>query len=113
MTYAAADDRYDSMSYRRTGRSGLDLPAISLGLWHNFGDDDEDQPDHGQPEQALDHRADDGDHQPDEDQDAEESQHGTPPVQRGSVRPTRREGRRALLRQLPWLRPPRRLAARG
>jgi L-glyceraldehyde 3-phosphate reductase len=31
--------RYDSMTYRRTGRSGLDLPAISLGLWHNFGDD--------------------------------------------------------------------------
>ena len=38
MTYVAADDRYDSMEYRRTGRSGLDLPAISLGLWHNFGD---------------------------------------------------------------------------
>ena len=39
MAYRAADDRYDSMTYRRTGRSGLDLPAISLGLWHNFGDD--------------------------------------------------------------------------
>src|SRR4051812_1718775 len=39
MAYAAADDRYDSMTYRRTGRSGLDLPAISLGLWQNFGDD--------------------------------------------------------------------------
>ena len=39
MTYAAAENRYDSMTYRRTGRSGLDLPAISLGLWHNFGDD--------------------------------------------------------------------------
>jgi L-glyceraldehyde 3-phosphate reductase len=39
MTYLAADDRYDSMTYRRTGTSGLDLPAISLGLWHNFGDD--------------------------------------------------------------------------
>jgi L-glyceraldehyde 3-phosphate reductase len=39
MTYRAADDRYDSMTYRRTGRSGLDLPAVSLGLWHNFGDD--------------------------------------------------------------------------
>jgi L-glyceraldehyde 3-phosphate reductase len=38
MTYVAADDRYDKMVYRRTGRSGLDLPAISLGLWHNFGD---------------------------------------------------------------------------
>lgn len=34
-----ATDRYDRMQYRRTGRSGLDLPAISLGLWHNFGDD--------------------------------------------------------------------------
>jgi L-glyceraldehyde 3-phosphate reductase len=39
MSYRAADDRYHSMTYRRTGRSGLDLPAISLGLWHNFGDD--------------------------------------------------------------------------
>jgi L-glyceraldehyde 3-phosphate reductase len=39
MSYRAADDRYDSMTYRRTGDSGLDLPAISLGLWHNFGDD--------------------------------------------------------------------------
>jgi L-glyceraldehyde 3-phosphate reductase len=39
MTYAAAENRYDSMTYRRTGRSGLDLPAISLGLWHNFGHD--------------------------------------------------------------------------
>ncbi|WP_282947396.1 L-glyceraldehyde 3-phosphate reductase [Cellulomonas endometrii] len=36
--YRAADDRYDRMPYRRTGRSGLDLPALSLGLWHNFGD---------------------------------------------------------------------------
>ncbi len=35
--YAAASDRYDSMTYRRTGRSGLDLPALSLGLWQNFG----------------------------------------------------------------------------
>ncbi|WP_448627511.1 L-glyceraldehyde 3-phosphate reductase [Geodermatophilus sp. URMC 64] len=39
MAYTAAEDRYDSMIYRRCGRSGLDLPAISLGLWHNFGDD--------------------------------------------------------------------------
>ncbi|MFJ6025958.1 L-glyceraldehyde 3-phosphate reductase [Pseudarthrobacter sp. NPDC092424] len=39
MTYSAADNRYDSMPYRRVGRSGLRLPAISLGLWHNFGDD--------------------------------------------------------------------------
>ncbi|WP_432002578.1 L-glyceraldehyde 3-phosphate reductase [Streptomyces sioyaensis] len=37
--YHAAESRYDSMNYRRTGRSGLKLPAISLGLWHNFGDD--------------------------------------------------------------------------
>src|SRR5690606_1625606 len=38
MPYTAADDRYDTMSYRRTGRSGLLLPEISLGLWQNFGD---------------------------------------------------------------------------
>jgi len=41
--YRAAENRYDSesptMAYRRTGRSGLKLPEISLGLWHNFGDD--------------------------------------------------------------------------
>ncbi len=38
MTYLPAADRYDgSMPYRRTGRSGIDLPAISLGLWQNFG----------------------------------------------------------------------------
>jgi L-glyceraldehyde 3-phosphate reductase len=35
--YTANDKRYDSMQYRRTGRSGIKLPAISLGLWHNFG----------------------------------------------------------------------------
>jgi L-glyceraldehyde 3-phosphate reductase len=39
MVYVAAENRYDSMPYRRVGRSGLKLPAISLGLWHNFGDD--------------------------------------------------------------------------
>jgi L-glyceraldehyde 3-phosphate reductase len=39
MPYTAADDRYDRMLYRRCGRSGLQLPAISLGLWHNFGGD--------------------------------------------------------------------------
>jgi L-glyceraldehyde 3-phosphate reductase len=39
MTYIPADDRYDTMPYRRTGRSGLLLPAISLGLWQNFGGD--------------------------------------------------------------------------
>ena len=37
--YRPADDRYDTMQYRPIGRSGLKLPAISLGLWHNFGDD--------------------------------------------------------------------------
>ena len=39
MTYLAASDRYDAMDYRRVGRSGLKLPALSLGLWHNFGHD--------------------------------------------------------------------------
>jgi L-glyceraldehyde 3-phosphate reductase len=39
MTYVAADDRYGRMPYRRCGRSGLELPAVSLGLWHNFGHD--------------------------------------------------------------------------
>ena len=39
MTYAPAPRRYDSMTYRRTGRSGLMLPAITLGMWHNFGQD--------------------------------------------------------------------------
>ena len=38
MTFPA-QDRYDRMQYRRSGRSGLDLPAVSLGLWNNFGDD--------------------------------------------------------------------------
>ena len=37
--YLAAEERYDRMRYRRCGRSGLKLPAISLGLWQNFGDD--------------------------------------------------------------------------
>jgi L-glyceraldehyde 3-phosphate reductase len=37
MPYLAADNRYDSMPYNRTGRSGLKLPAISLGWWYNFG----------------------------------------------------------------------------
>ena len=37
MTYVAAPDRYDSMTYRRAGRSGVRLPLISLGMWHNFG----------------------------------------------------------------------------
>ncbi|HEX6455452.1 MAG TPA: L-glyceraldehyde 3-phosphate reductase [Solirubrobacterales bacterium] len=40
MSYLAAEDRYEGkMRYRRCGRSGLDLPVLSLGYWHNFGDD--------------------------------------------------------------------------
>ena len=39
MSHVPAAARYDSMPYRRTGRSGLKLPLLSLGLWHNFGDD--------------------------------------------------------------------------
>jgi L-glyceraldehyde 3-phosphate reductase len=39
MTYVPADDRYERMAYRRSGRSGLQLPAVSLGLWQNFGHD--------------------------------------------------------------------------
>jgi L-glyceraldehyde 3-phosphate reductase len=39
MPYVAASNRYDSMPYRRSGRSGLQLPSISLGLWQNFGGD--------------------------------------------------------------------------
>ena len=39
MTYVPADDRYEQSPYRRCGRSGIQLPAISLGLWNNFGDD--------------------------------------------------------------------------
>ncbi len=38
MTYHAAENRYDNMHYARTGRSGLLLPRVSLGFWHNFGD---------------------------------------------------------------------------
>jgi L-glyceraldehyde 3-phosphate reductase len=39
MTYVPADSRYERMTYRRSGRSGLELPAVSLGLWQNFGHD--------------------------------------------------------------------------
>jgi L-glyceraldehyde 3-phosphate reductase len=39
MSYLPAPDRYEQMHYRRSGRSGLQLPALSLGLWNNFGDD--------------------------------------------------------------------------
>jgi L-glyceraldehyde 3-phosphate reductase len=52
MSHVADDNRYSSMPYRRSGRSGLKLPALSLGLWHNFG--------HERPfetQQAIVHRA--------------------------------------------------------
>jgi L-glyceraldehyde 3-phosphate reductase len=39
MSYVAAPNRYESIEYKRTGRSGLKLPAVSLGLWNNFGSD--------------------------------------------------------------------------
>ena len=39
MTYTPDPARYERMLYNRTGRSGLKLPAVSLGLWHNFGHD--------------------------------------------------------------------------
>src|SRR6476661_7636732 len=39
MTYVAAESRYEQMDYRRSGRSGLRLPGVSLGLWQNFGHD--------------------------------------------------------------------------
>ena len=38
--YVAAEDRYDRMVYRRCGRSGIQLPVLSIGLWHNFGHTD-------------------------------------------------------------------------
>ena len=41
MSYFASTDRYNHMKYNRTGKSGLLLPAVSLGLWHNFGDMDD------------------------------------------------------------------------
>ena len=43
MTFTAAEDRYDHADFRRTGRSGLVLPPLSLGLWQNFGDDRPDE----------------------------------------------------------------------
>lgn len=50
--YTPVFDRYDYMQYRRCGKSGLQLPAISLGLWHNFGGED----DYGKCRQII-HRA--------------------------------------------------------
>ena len=40
MGYTAAETRYETMKYRRCGESGLLLPAVSLGFWHNFGTND-------------------------------------------------------------------------
>ncbi|HKI44541.1 MAG TPA: aldo/keto reductase, partial [Balneolales bacterium] len=40
MSYLPAETRYDEMTYKRCGRSGIKLPIIALGLWHNFGDVD-------------------------------------------------------------------------
>lgn len=40
-TYTPAEDRYEKMNYRRCGKSGILLPLLSLGLWHNFGDNDD------------------------------------------------------------------------
>ncbi len=40
VSYHPDENRYDRMTYRRCGKSGIKLPAISLGLWHNFGFDD-------------------------------------------------------------------------
>ena len=54
MSYIPAPDRYDAMIYNRCGRSGLKLPAISLGLWHNFGDDDAARDGARDPAQAFD-----------------------------------------------------------
>ena len=41
MSYLASEKRYETMKYNRCGKSGLMLPAVSLGLWHNFGTNDD------------------------------------------------------------------------
>ena len=53
--YAPAADRYTRMEYRRCGRSGLKLPAVSLGLWHNFGEDTPHQTKRAICQAAFDH----------------------------------------------------------
>ncbi|KEO54285.1 L-glyceraldehyde 3-phosphate reductase [Thioclava pacifica] len=55
MTYHPAEDRYSRMSYRYCGRSGLKLPAVSLGLWHNFGHDTPHQTKRAICQAAFDH----------------------------------------------------------
>ena len=53
--YTPAPDRYARMEYRRCGRSGLKLPAVSLGLWHNFGEDTPHQTKRAICQAAFDH----------------------------------------------------------
>ncbi|MEL6958651.1 MAG: L-glyceraldehyde 3-phosphate reductase [Pseudomonadota bacterium] len=55
MTYISASDRYTKMPYRRCGRTGLKLPAISFGLWHNFGHDTSHQLKRDMCQTAFDH----------------------------------------------------------
>lgn len=55
MTYHPAETRYDTMAYRRVGNSGVKLPAISLGLWHNFGHDTPHQTKRAICQTAFDH----------------------------------------------------------
>ena len=54
--YLAAPDRYGSMAYRRVGASGVRLPAISLGLWQNFGGTDVFETERAQERRQLLHR---------------------------------------------------------
>src|SRR5262245_61623506 len=54
MSYTAAADRYESMLYNRCGRSGIRLPAVSLGLWHNFGGVDDYETGHAIVRRAFD-----------------------------------------------------------
>ncbi len=54
MTYAAKEERYDSMKYNRCGKWGLKLPAVSLGLWHNFGGIDNFENGHAMLHRAFD-----------------------------------------------------------
>ena len=55
MTYTPAKNRYDQMVYRRCGKSGVQLPAISLGLWHNFGGDSPHENKRAMCQTAFDH----------------------------------------------------------
>ncbi|WP_430592890.1 L-glyceraldehyde 3-phosphate reductase [Humidisolicoccus flavus] len=55
MSYTPAEDRYNSLPYRRTGRSGLKLPELSLGLWHNFGEEGDYESQRAIVRRAFDH----------------------------------------------------------